>query len=111
MNISIYAKNIELTGAIRSYVEDKISSLTKFIRPSSIGVSEAKVEIGKPSERHKTGPVFYAEVNLKVGGEILRATAKQADLYAAVDEIREELENQIKKNKEKRIDARRKSTK
>lgn len=107
MNIIIHAKNIELTLAIKAYAEEKISSLAKFLRPANAKVAEAKIELAKPSEHHKTGPVFYAEVDLALGGLVMRATTQQSDLYAAIDEIREELERQIKKDKEKKVDSRR----
>lgn len=109
MNITIYAKNIELTLAIKTYAEEKIGSLAKFLRPSSAKMAEAKIEVGKPSEHHKTGLIFYAEVDLAVGGRVMRATTQQADLYAAIDEIKEELERQIKKDKEKKVDLRRRA--
>lgn len=107
MKIIIHGNNIELTAAIRGYVEAKIGSLSKFLPPASEDIIEARVEVGKPSKHHHTGPVFYAEVNLKIGGKLLRANEENYELYAAIDKVRDEIEIQIKKFKEKRIDAHR----
>ena len=103
MNIALYAKNIEITEAIRAFIEDKIGGLDKLIGHSD---ASAKVEIGKPSKHHRSGEVFYAEINLKMGGNLLRAEAQREDLYTAIVEAKDELQTQIKKFKDKRSEHR-----
>ncbi len=103
MQVDVYAKNIELTPAIRSFVEEKVGSLAKFLKGGAETL-EARVEVGKPSRHHKSGQVFYAEVNLKIGKKLLRAQAEHFDLNAAIDQARNELERQIKKFKDKMTD-------
>ena len=103
MNITISAKNIEITQAIRDFVEDKIGGLEKLIGHSK---ASASVEIGKPSKHHRSGEVFYSEVNLKLGGNLLRAEAQRDDLYAAIIEVKDELQIQIKKFKDKHSEHR-----
>jgi len=98
---------MELTPAIKDYVDEKVGSLAKFLPPNSADLIEARVEVGKPSKHHHTGPVYYAEVNLKIGGKLIRANEENYDLYAAIDKVRDEIEIQIKKFKEKRNDAQR----
>ncbi len=98
--IDISTKNISLDGPLRIFVEDKIGGLEKFLAGHS-DIS-ARVEIGKPSQHHAKGPIFYAEVNLTVGGKLLRAEATHEDLRAAITKTKEELQVQIKKLKEKR---------
>ncbi len=105
MKIDITSKNITLDDALKIFTEQKIGALEKFVKKGPVS---ARVEIGKPSRRHRTGPVFYAEVNLKIGGKLLRSEAKNKDLRTAIDEARDELHMQIKKMKEKKIVARRK---
>lgn len=101
MRINIVTKNITLDNPLRTFVEEKVGGLEDFLRGSVI---EAYVEIGKPSEHHRKGPVFYAEVNFKIGGVVLRAQAKHEDLRSAIVRAKEELYSQIKKFKEKRKD-------
>lgn len=108
MQIDVYAKNIELTPAIRSFVEEKIGSLVRFLEGRSENL-QARVEVGKPSRHHKSGQVFYAEVNLKVGGKLFRASEEHLDLYVAIDRVRDELEIQIKKFKNRIINSRHQS--
>lgn len=111
MKIIIHGKNIELTEAIKSFVEEKIGVLQKLLPKTSSDLIQARVEVGKPSHHHHEGAVYYAEVNLKVGGKLMRANIEHEDLYTAIDRVRDEIERQIKKFKEKRLDLSRRAKK
>lgn len=108
MKLILHAKNIDLTPSIRTFVEEKIGSISKFLKPAEDGLAECRVEIGKPSRHHKSGFVFYAEVNLKIGSRLFRAVAEHLDLHTAVDFTRDEIERQVKEYKQKSREARRK---
>lgn len=107
MEIIIRATNVDLTPSIKAFVEEKVGSIEKFIKPTDIQLAEARVEIGKPSKHHKTGAIYYAEINLKIGGQLFRGVAKHEDLRTAIDFARNEVEEQIKKTKRKIMDSRR----
>jgi putative sigma-54 modulation protein len=107
MKIIIRGTNIDLTPSIKAFVEEKVGSVEKFISPSDSGLAEARVEVGKPSQHHKTGVIFYAEVNLKIGGQLFRGVAEHVDLYTAVDFAKSEVEEQLKKDKQKVRDSHR----
>ena len=98
MKIDITTKNIDLDNPLRAFIEEKIGGLEHIIGD---GAPEAHVEIGKPSKHHHTGPIFYAEANVKLGGNLLRAEAKHLDLRAAIVDVKEALHLQITKFKEK----------
>lgn len=102
MKIDIYYKNIISEGPLEVFINEKIGSLGKFIKGEAV---EAKVEIGKPSKHHRSGSVFYAEVNLKIGGALLRATSKNKDLRSAITDVKNELQVQIEKFKGKKNDS------
>lgn len=84
---------MELTEAIKAYVEKRLSSLDKLTEKYS--PCDAAVEVGKTSQHHQKGEVFFAEFNLTIPGETLRATSTQEDLYAAIDVAKDELRRQI----------------
>ncbi|MGD0976816.1 MAG: ribosome-associated translation inhibitor RaiA [Minisyncoccia bacterium] len=120
MKIILHAKNLELTPAIRDYVDEKIGSIAKFLSsPSHSNLEcegkpnkdliEARVEVSRPSRHHHEGDVFYAEVNLKMGKNLMRATYEHNDPHVAIDRVRDEIERQIKKFKEKRSEKERRS--
>lgn len=108
MKLILHAKNLDLTPSIRVFVGEKIGSISKFLRPAEGNLAEARVEIGKPSRHHKSGFVYYAEVNLKIGSRLFRAVAEHLDLRTAIDFVRDEIERQIKEYKERSREARRK---
>lgn len=95
MQIKIKATNIDLTDALKAYVEEKINSVEKFTVPHEAEVPLAEVEIGKTTKHHNEGDVFRAEVNLSVRGKGYRAVSEKDDLYAAIDDVRNELVREI----------------
>jgi len=97
----MYAKNMSLDGPLRVFIEDRIGGLGKFIGKGPV---EARVEIGLPSKHHQSGKIYYAEVNLNMGGKLLRATCQHEDLRNAIVDVKNELQRQIKKFKDKRKD-------
>lgn len=107
MRINISTKNISLDDTLRTFVEDKIGGLQKFIRDPN-DLIEVRVEIGKPSKHHHSGRIYYAEVNLKIGGKLLRATCQHEDLRNAIVDVKNELQQQMKKLKEKSVGLSRK---
>lgn len=109
MKINIKATNLDLTPAITAYIEEKINSLEKFISGDVLkewdehnqAAVEAEVEIARSTNHHRQGDVYRAEVNLKVPGRLLRAEAEQWDMRVAIDQIKDELQIELKKYKSK----------
>lgn len=98
MQIDIKGTNLELTQSIKDYVEEKIGGLEKFFDQ----ILEARVEVGITTKHHQKGKIFRAEVNLEVPKKyIIRAEAERDDLYMAINEVKDELQRQIKKYKER----------
>ncbi len=101
MKVDISTKNISLDEPLENFVREKIGGLDKLIGNDK---SEARVEIGKPSRHHRSGRVFRAEANISMGGVLLRASCEHEDLRNAIVDIKDELQEQIRKFKEKRTD-------
>ncbi len=93
MKINIKATGIELTPKITEYVEKKLSVVGKYLEVNESLV--AQVEVGKNSQHHKTGDVYRAEAHLIGGGVDLYAVSEQADLYAAIDVLKDELSQKL----------------
>ncbi|MBI3273765.1 MAG: ribosome-associated translation inhibitor RaiA [Candidatus Colwellbacteria bacterium] len=108
MKIIVSTKNISLDGPLESFVQDKIGGLEKFIGGDAV---EARVEIGLPSKYHRAGKIYYAEVNLKIGGKLLRATCQHEDLRNAIVDAKNEMQREIKKLKDRKRDLSRVSKK
>lgn len=95
MQINITGKNIDLTDAIKDYVDKKINSLEKFYDK----IVRGQVVVGKENQHHIKGNVFFCEVKLEVPGKDLFVTKNEADLYKAIDKVRDHLEAELKKHK------------
>lgn len=96
MNIAIKATHLDLTPAIKEYVEEKIGHLEKFIV-----AQEAHIELARDTHHH-TGLVFRADINLMVGNKIMHAGSEAEDAYSAIDLLIPKLKEQIGKFKDKR---------
>ena len=114
MKIIIKTKNIELTKAIEDFINNKIGSLSKFIKI----LQEEKIEKGKPlgqffveiekeTRHHKKGPYFRTEAQVNLPGRTLRVEAKGEDLKLAIVEVKDEIQQEIKKYKLRKIDLER----
>ncbi len=101
LKLNIKTTNIKIDDSLRNYIYEKIGTLDKFIGGHDEGV-EAWVEIGKPSEHHQTGNVFRVEVNLNLLGRMLRSEAEEMDFRTAIDRVKEELQEEIKKYRGKK---------
>lgn len=100
MKVTIKATNLDLTPEIKKAIEEKIATLDKFISHTDTLV-EAFVEVAIETRHHKKGKIYYAEVNIKVPGEIIRSEAKEDNIYKAINTVKDELQILLKKYKEK----------
>ncbi len=102
MKIILKNKNISPDLKTEKYLEKKLESLKKFLKNFNQELLLVEVELGKVTGRQRKGDIFRAEINLSVGGgKIFRVESEQSDLYSAIDEVRDDLEREIKKFKTK----------
>ncbi|MEK7178103.1 MAG: ribosome-associated translation inhibitor RaiA [Patescibacteria group bacterium] len=106
MKIDLKTKNFEITPSIRTYLQDKLNAVDKFL-PNDESIF-ADVELAKTTKHHQKGDIFRAEVNLKMPGRLIRAVAETWDLHAAIDIVKDDLQREITMNKEKKISLYRK---
>lgn len=91
MKYNIRGSKMEVTDAIKKYIEEKIGKLNKYFEnPDEI---TANVLIKESGINDKV------EVTIPIKTAILRAEVSNKDLYAAIDLVVEKLERQIRKNK------------
>lgn len=92
MNIKVTGKDLEVTDAIKAYVEKKVERLAKYFDDEFDVVATVKSE--------KTEKV--AEIRVSVKGDLYKAVTAHKDLYAAIDKDIDILEGQIRKFKTKK---------
>jgi putative sigma-54 modulation protein len=107
MKINIKATNLDLTPSIVQYIEDKASSVEKFLKKfeekSEIGVF---FEIARTTKHHRKGEVFRAEANMELPGKVLRADHEDWNVRVAIDKVKDKLQAEIKKYKSVKGDKR-----
>lgn len=93
MKYKIRGEKVEITPAIKSYIEDKIGKLDKYFENAD-GI-EASVVIKIRGKDQKI------EITIPAMSYTLRSEESHNDLYAAIDLTVDKLERQIRKNKTK----------
>jgi len=106
MQIKIKASRLELTDALKKYIENKMSMLGKYLG-KRVKVTNCDFEIEKAIGGQHKGEIFRAEANLQVTQEVLRVEKTEKDMYKAIDKVKDHMILIIKKYKEKLIDKKR----
>lgn len=91
---NVRGENIEVTEAIRDYVEKKVGKLERYFND----VPEATAHVNLKVYTEKTAKV---EVTIPLPFLVLRAEETSPDLYASIDLVVDKLERQIRKFKTK----------
>lgn len=96
MQINVTGHHIEVTGALRNYVDSKFQRLERHFDQ----VIHVHVVLAVEKLRQK------AEASIHVNGMQLFADAVHEDMYAAIDGLIDKLDRQVVKYKEKKSDHR-----
>ena len=91
MQIETHGHQIEVTPALREYVDTRFERLGRhFEHPCQI-----RVQLGLEKPKHK------AEATVSLSGRTLHADAVASDMYAAIDLLTDKLDRLLIKHKEK----------
>jgi putative sigma-54 modulation protein len=94
MQLSVTGHHIEVTPALRMYVEKKLERITRhfdYVLDVHCVLTVEKLE-------------QKAEATLHVSGSSIHADAVDPNMYAAIDALTDKLDRCVKKHKEKRSD-------
>jgi len=99
--IKITGNNIEVTPAIKDYVNDKIGSAL-----SKLGRRVTKCDVNIIFDKNPSiATPAHAEVTLFAKGAIIRASKTSHDMYASIDEVSDLVKSKLVKYKERIIDS------
>ncbi|MGI6227468.1 MAG: ribosome hibernation-promoting factor, HPF/YfiA family [Peptococcales bacterium] len=90
MKINIKGKNLEVTPALREYVEKRVGKIQKYFEGE---LREATVTLVVERELHRI------EVTVPLNGYILRGEEETTDMYTSIDNVVDKLERQVRKHK------------
>ncbi len=91
MNLIIHGHHLEVTSALRGYVEEKLVR----VRRHFDHVIDADVLLSVDKLQQK------AEVTLRLSGTALHAESTEPDLYAAIDLMIDRLDRQVLRHKDR----------
>ncbi|SHE66364.1 ribosome hibernation-promoting factor, HPF/YfiA family [Desulforamulus putei] len=91
MKVQVRGKNIQVTPALRDYVEKRLGKLDRFLDNLGEAVATLVVE----GDSHKI------EVTIPVNGMLLRGEEATGEMYSSVDLVVEKMERQIERYKAK----------
>lgn len=91
MQLNITGHHVDLTDAIRDYVNEKFEKLERHFDH----ITNVQVTLTVQNQRQE------AEATVKVSGGELFAKDEQSDMYAAIDGLIDKLDRQVIKHKEK----------
>jgi putative sigma-54 modulation protein len=102
MVINIRAVGMELTPAIRQYVEEKYTSLGKF----ASDIMQIDVDLGRSTNHHNKGKIMNCAAVLQLKGDVIKVERSAEDLYKAIDKVKDHLRETLAQKKERKIDNR-----
>ena len=91
MKCNVRGKKLEVTDAIRDYIESKLGKLDKYFKEDTTANVVIKTR----------GKKDVIEVTIPTKDVVLRAEEEHDDLYAGIDLVSDKLERMIRKNKTK----------
>ena len=96
MEITVTFRHMEPTESLKTYAEDKISKVEKYL---DFPV-EAHIVLGVEKFRH------LADVTLSLNGTMIKGVEETEDMYSAIDQVMDKVEKQVKRYRSKIISRR-----
>lgn len=98
MKVNVNFTNVDSTENLYSYARDKMAGLKKYYDD----IQQMDIDIGRTSNHHKKGDVFYCESNIHVPNDMIRVVKETEDLYKAIDKVRDHLKVILKDYSDKK---------
>lgn len=95
---NIKITNTDVSDELKVLLERKLQPLGRYLGEETDVVCDAEFEKVTPSE---SGPIFRVEINLQVAGTLHRAEATLDSFEAAIDEVRDELDKELRRKHKK----------
>ncbi len=96
MNLKISGHHLEVTPALREYVQNKLERIKRhFDNVIDVTVILAVDSLTEKEKRQR------AEIHLHLRGKDLHVTSEAQDMYAAIDLLMDKLDRQVLRHKDK----------
>ena len=98
--INFKVTNAEVSDELKSVAESKLATLDKYIKDAP---AICEVEFEKVTNHRQQGYIYRVEINLEVDGQFFRAEATAENFEKAIDDAREDLQQEMHTARGKRI--------
>jgi len=98
METRIKTTDYQLVPEAEAYLQERLAMIEKLLDPGD-EATRIDVELGRTTG-HKSGDVYFAEINLLVDGSSMRATVHAENVNAAIDQTKDDIVNQLRKHKQ-----------
>lgn len=110
MDIRIKTTDYEITPEVSAYLDERIAALEKFISVDA-GLARCEVELGRDAGRPRHGANMWFAEMLIIQPGLARVYARNnaQTVNAAIDDVKEEIERQLRREKKLHIRVLRKT--
>ncbi len=91
--------NLDVDEFLRALCEKKLETLQKFFQEHQEVSADIEFQLEGASN---SGKQYKIEVNLTIDGQLYRAEATEESFEQAIDEVRNELDKELRRDKRKR---------
>ena len=98
-NVHVKTTGWSMTDEISTYLDEKLSAIEKLVHDPENQTLRCDVELAHDRDQHAS--VARAEMNLFVNGMLYRAQARGATMQAALDGVKDEMQQQLRTSKQK----------
>lgn len=102
MQFTLEHHDLEMTDPVRAYAEEKFQSLATYA-----DIVKMDVVVGKETAHHQQGEIFYCEAHCFLAGKDFFVKKEEADLYKAIDKVKDHLKNELTEWKDRQISRQR----
>ncbi|HIC96962.1 MAG TPA: ribosome-associated translation inhibitor RaiA [Aquificaceae bacterium] len=120
MNVEFRGVDVQITDAMRSFIEGKLRRFDRYLREAGEDEVEVVVSVSAVRSRHKdyagdSRPIIYrVDMHMylrTLPHGSLHAWEEDTDVFTALDQVLDEIERQLIKLKQRRLELRRVSAK
>jgi len=101
MDIRVKATDYQITPETRSYLDDRLAHLEKFLGGDAESV-RCEVELGRDAGRPRHGAnIWFAEIRIIMPGQdAVYARNNSESVNGAIDDVKQEIERQLRREKQ-----------
>jgi len=106
MRINMTGNDLDLTPALKEYIENHLGLLDKFLGKYNTNSVQAHVVVARTTRHHNSGDVYQAEIRLNIPSKSFIAKSEGSDVRAIFDEAKDKLKQELIRYKERETDYR-----